>query len=92
MHLLVCYDVVEDARRNRLFKGLKGFLRPVQKSVFDGALPPRRYPDLLALVTRHIDHATDTVRIYSLCGGCRNLVDLLGTARPLPEGPEDVVV
>lgn len=92
MHLVVCYDVVSDPRRDRLHKGLKGFLRPVQKSVFEGQLPPRRYPALLALVDRCIDHETDTVRIYNLCGGCQGLMDLIGTAAPDPLGPEDVVV
>lgn len=92
MHLVVCYDVVEDPRRARLRKGLKGLLRHVQKSVFEGHLPRRRYPELLTLVAREIDHQTDTVRIYNLCGGCRGLIELVGTATAVPHGAEDVVV
>ncbi len=92
MYLVLCYDVVSDARRNRLHKGLKGFLRPVQKSVFEGWLPPRRYPRLLSLVRRTIDHQTDTVRVYHLCRACQTLSELIGTAESVPRGPVDVVI
>jgi len=92
MYLLLCYDVVDDNRRNRLHKRLKGYLRPVQKSVFEGRVPGHRYGGLLRVVQGAIDHQTDTVRIYHLCGGCRRLIELVGTAEPVPQEAEDVVV
>ena len=92
MYLVVCYDVVSDKRRRRLFGRLQAFLRPVQKSVFEGELPPRRYPELERLVKGVIDMETDCVRIYQLCRGCRPLTRHLGTSLVVPEGPEDVVV
>ena len=92
MYLLVCYDVVTDRRRNRLFKRLRGLLKPVQKSVFEGELPDRRLPELVKMVHDTIDSATDTVRIYSLCRGCRGLIDLIGVAAPVADPNQDWVV
>ncbi len=92
MHLVLCYDVVADKRRQRLYKKLQAFLRPVQKSVFEGPLPARRYRALARMVTATIDQETDSVRVYQLCRGCRVLTDHIGTAHAVPHGPEDVVV
>ncbi|MCA9558777.1 MAG: CRISPR-associated endonuclease Cas2 [Myxococcales bacterium] len=92
MYLVLCYDVVSDARRDRLHRKLKGYLRPVQKSVFEGHLPDARYPRLLSMVDGTIDPTTDTVRVYHLCRGCIGRMDLIGTAEPLPPGDTDVVV
>lgn len=92
MYLLLCYDIVNDSRRARLFRNLRGFLEPVQKSVFEGELSSFRYPQLLKLVRENIDFETDTVRIYNLCKGCRNLTELFGTAEELPVEPEDVII
>ncbi|MCA9546991.1 MAG: CRISPR-associated endonuclease Cas2 [Myxococcales bacterium] len=92
MHLVVCYDVVCDKRRSRLHKRLKGLLHPVQKSVFEGPLPDRRYPDLLRIVLRTIDPQTDTVRVYHLTPAALALTELLGTAAAIAPEPEDVIV
>jgi CRISPR-associated protein Cas2 len=92
MFLIVCYDVVADKRRNRLFKRLKGYLEPVQKSVFEGRLPERRLDALRSLILETIDPRVDTVRIYSLCNGCRGLVELIGTAAPVPDPAQDFIV
>jgi len=92
MHLVLAYDIVDDARRTRLFKRLKAFLRPVQKSVFEGPLPTQRYALLVETVQRSIDPEEDTVRIYHLCRGCRALGEILGTGTFVPEEAEDLVV
>ena len=91
MHLVLCYDVVSDSRRTKLYTGLHGFLKPVQKSVFEGPLPPARYNDLLKLVHRTINQETDTVRIYHLCRGCVALTDHIGTAEII-EAPDDIII
>lgn len=92
MHLVVCYDVVEDSRRRKLRNGLRSFLEHVQKSVFEGPLNPGRYDDLIRMVTRIIDHDTDTVRIYSMCAGCSQLTDHIGVAEVVALEPEDIIV
>ena len=92
MNLVVCYDVVEDRRRNRLFKGLCGFLHPVQKSVFEGHLPVRRFPALIDLIEAEIDHQTDTVRVYHLCKTCQGKIDLIGTSPEISRVPQDIIL
>ena len=92
MHCVLCYDVVDDGRRRKLYHGLRAFLQPVQKSVFEGDLPADRLDALIGLVTSTIDHETDTVRIYHLCRGCAQLTDHVGTARVIPLEPDDVIM
>lgn len=92
MTLLLCYDVCEDARRTRLFKKLKGFLVPVQKSVFEGELPTRRWDELLKMVHQTIDLETDSVRIYHLCRGCAGITTLVGTSPPVRDPAEPVII
>jgi CRISPR-associated protein Cas2 len=92
MVLVLCYDVVADGRRARLFKGLKGYLRPVQKSVFEGRLPERRWDPMIRMVSRIIEPAEDSVRIYRLCAGCAGVTTHLGVSALLPDPAEPVIV
>jgi len=70
MHRIVCYDIANNRRRARFFKGLKRFLEPVQRSVFEGPLPERLLHRLHGLIERELDPRADTVRLYSLCPRC----------------------
>ena len=90
--MIICYDVKSNNRRNKLHGRLKGFLHPVQKSVFEGIVPDRRFTEMLEMIRGIIDHRTDTVRVFHLCVGCRNLTDLIGTSVTVPQGPTDVVI
>jgi CRISPR-associated protein Cas2 len=92
MYLVLCYDVVSDRRRTRLYGKLKGFLRPVQKSVFEGELPDRRYQDLKDVIENIIDQRVDTVRVYHLCKGCRPLADIIGTGTIIDGGQFDLIL
>lgn len=89
MVLVLCYDVSSDRRRGRLFRKLKGFLIPVQESVFEGHLPERRWEALLKVIGGCIDREADSVRIYRLCGGCSGVTTLIGRSPPVtdPEVP-----
>lgn len=92
MHLIVCYDVVDDRRRQRLHKRLKGLLEPVQKSVFEGTLPSQRYRDVVSAIVDSFDPQTDTVRVYNLCGACQTATDLFGIAHAVATEPEDIII
>lgn len=74
MYIAVAYDVVCDRRRARLAKKLLDFLPRVQKSVFEGNLPPLRFPALERTILKEVDLAEDSVRIYHLCRACRDRV------------------
>lgn len=90
--VVVAYDVVKNRRRARLRRALLALVPSVQKSVFEGPLPPTGLPELQKAIRRTIDHARDTVRIYRLCAACRDRTLLHGTSMAVPEEPEDVVV
>lgn len=92
MVLVLVYDIPEDKRRTKLFKRLKGFLSPVQKSVFEGDLPSRRWTELLRTVNGTIDPAEDSVRIYSICRGCQGSMTLLGTSPAVPDPREPILI
>lgn len=78
MHLVVCYDIVENRRRARLARKLTGFLQRVQKSVFEGQLADDRLDPLRQMLLQELDPATDTVHIYSLCARCVPATEVLG--------------
>ena len=92
MHFVLAYDVVNDGKRTRFFKRLKRYMVPVQKSVFEGDLDPRRLEKVVALVHRELDLAEDRVRIYSLCAACAGLVRSYGVMPAFPDPREPVVL
>lgn len=92
MYVILCYDVRHDGRRARLFKRLKGYLRPVQQSVFEGELPERRWGDLLEECRHVVDPELDAVRIYVVCRACRGGTVLVGASAVVPDPSEPVVV
>jgi CRISPR-associated protein Cas2 len=91
MFYLVCYDVVENNRRNRVCKILKGYGLRVQKSVFECVLSA----DQLVMVRRKIDRALkaeeDQVRFYPMSATTRRKVLVLGM-QPAIEVDDDVFI
>lgn len=89
MRTVFAYDIVGDGRRARLFKRLKRLMVPVQKSVFEGHLPPRRLMALESLILRELDPNEDQARVYTLCRSCAGLVRSYGVAPELgdPDAP-----
>ena len=87
MLILVSYDVPDDRRRTRLAHTLKDFGPRVQYSVFECLLAEDQVADLRARVAKLIDPAEDSVRIYRLCAGCAERVEILGLGK-LTEDPE----
>lgn len=92
MYLVLAYDIVEDKRRQRLFKRLHRFLQPVQKSVFEGELADARYPALTRLVEQQIDPETDSVRIYQLGKHAQALTQHFGCSLVVQTEEEDLVL
>lgn len=92
MVLVLVYDIPDDTRRTKLFKQMKGFLVPVQKSVFEGDLPANRWSELLRTVNEIMDHQEDSVRIYSICKGCKGSMTLLGTSPAVPDPGQPILI
>lgn len=92
MHVVLCYDVVNDSRRARLLRKLKGFLPHVQKSVFEGELTDPRVVQLREMVLQVINPTEDTVRIYTLCARCIPATEVLGTGVYIEPEERDQVI
>jgi len=91
-HLLVSYDVVDNRKRLRLSKYLKGQMERVQKSVFEGIIPDRRLEALKGGIESRINRDEDSVRIYILCERCVSSVEVIGTGVYIEREDEDVLV
>lgn len=64
MFVVVAYDVVDNKRRNRVMKLLKGHGQHVQKSVFECHLDEPKIRSLAAKLADLIEEKEDTVRMY----------------------------
>jgi CRISPR-associated protein Cas2 len=91
-HAVVCYDVTDDGRRQRLFTALKTYLEHVQFSVFEGRVGARDYDRMLRAIDACIDKSEDDVRIYRLCPRCREQTELHGQACQVQTSPEDLII
>ncbi len=91
-HVIVSYDVVDDRKRLKLAKFLKGYLERVQKSVFEGVIADKRLEALKRGIEKRINRDEDTVRIYTICERCVSAVEIIGTGVYIERQDEDVLV
>ncbi len=92
MYLVICYDICDDKRRQRLHRCLRGYLTPVQLSVFEGQLAASRYEALRRAIVRCVDLSCDAVRIYQLGARRGALTEHLGAGLVLADQPEDILL
>jgi CRISPR-associated protein Cas2 len=88
--IVVAYDIVEDAKRNRLAKVLTNFGVRVQKSVFECEIDDRQYLRMKAAIEKEIDPEWDSVRYYFLCRKCRENIQVSGLGSVLDD--EEVII
>ena len=89
MELLLTYDVStttpEGRRRLRQVAQIcEGYGLRVQKSVFEIVCTDADLLKLTASISKIIDHANDSIRIYPMHAGAFRLVKTLGIATALP--------
>ncbi len=85
MFVVVAYDVVDNKRRNRVMKLLKGHGQHVQKSVFECHLEEPKIRRLAAKLGELIDESEDTVRMYVSPRRALRQVLALGVGEVPPE-------
>lgn len=86
MTSIVCYDIADNRRRDRLAEALKDFGRRIQESVFWVHLDDELYQRMTERIGKEIDIASDTVHIIPVCAACEAKVEILGQAiRPSEE-------
>ena len=65
---IICYDIADDRRRNRIAKALLGYGERVQESVFECHLDNAQLRRLQAELRPLLDENADRLRYYPLCG------------------------
>jgi CRISPR-associated protein Cas2 len=73
---LICYDVVQDNRRNKVAHLLEGYGMRVQKSVFECVLTDKQYEMLTRKLDRYLKPEEDQLRFYPMSGHTRRKVAL----------------
>ena len=87
MQWMICYDMADDTRRERLVHILLDYGQRVQESVFWVEAEDDLGDRIRERVARVIDAAEDSLWIVPLCGACAPKVETRGiTKRPfVPE-------
>jgi CRISPR-associated protein Cas2 len=78
MFYLICYDIVDDRRRNKVAHLLEGYGLRVQKSVFESVLTPDQYQMLQKKLLKYLNAQEDQVRFYPLSPRYRKKVAIVG--------------
>ena len=91
MRFVICYDIADDARRNRLATGLLDFGRRIQESVFMADLDDELSQRMEARIERLIDPLQDCVHIFEICADCEKRIKVMGRA-DLPKDEDFYIV
>jgi CRISPR-associated protein Cas2 len=80
MFYLICYDVVNDRRRDRVSRLFEAYGLRIQKSVFECVLTPDQYASLQKRLQtkRYLNPEEDQIRFYPIAPRHRKLVLILG--------------
>jgi len=78
MFYLICYDIVNDSRRNKVSRLLEAYGLRVQKSVFECVLDDKQYENLSKRLLKLLNKHSDQIRFYPLSAHCRCKVVVLG--------------
>ncbi len=79
--VVICYDIADNRRRRHVADYLEGWGERVQESVFECHLLPAQLKQVRDAIAVEIDHESDKVRYYSLCGKDRSALRIPGTGR-----------
>lgn len=80
MLYIVCYDIADDRRRERVVKALLDYGPRIQESVFAAHLDEALADRMLDRVRKVIDPAMDRVHAVPVCGTCEGKILALGLA------------
>jgi CRISPR-associated protein Cas2 len=91
MRVVVSYDISKDRPRTRVAKVFEGVLDRVQYSVFEGDIPEDELRRAVEKLLTQLEPATDSLRVYRICGACAGRVDCFGRPVVPPAGTVKVL-
>ena len=77
---VICYDIADDGRRNRLASALLDFGVRIQESVFTANLDEELGARMLERIGKTIDGHGDRIHVFQLCQSCGPRTVVMGTA------------
>lgn len=92
MVYLICYDVVDDYRRNKISQVLEGYGLRVQWSVFECELTKKQCQTLQSKLTRYLNEGEDQVRFYPVSAHHWRNVLILGVQPQFQVGDTTFIV
>lgn len=78
MLTMICYDIADNRRRNKVARLLEGWGERVQESVFECHMTAAQHRRIMSEIAILIDAEQDKVRYYALCGKDRGKLQVLG--------------
>ena len=78
MRYVICYDIFDNRRRNRVAKLLESYGSRVQDSVFECHLSNDKLARLKRKLRRQIHPRYDKLRYYPLCEKDSGLIQIVG--------------
>jgi CRISPR-associated protein Cas2 len=81
MFTIISYDVVDDKRRTKVLKYLKGYGTRVQYSVFECDITKDQFTRIQRDLRVVIDLHTDSVRCYVLDAAAVQRIQIIGVGR-----------
>lgn len=75
---VVCYDITDTKRRNKIFKTLKNYGQHKQYSVFECDITKARYKEMYRELLSLMDDEEGNIRIYDLCRKCSESTVVIG--------------
>ena len=87
---VICYDVSEDKRRNKVAALLEFYGTRRNKSVFECMITEAQLKKIRAELPKLIDVATDTILIYRICLDCYVKSETIG--KEVAVGQSKVVI
>lgn len=91
MFYAISYDIGDDRRRHRVSETLKDFGTRVQLSVFETQATGAQLEDLIRRVKGLLDEEEDSVRIYPMCAGCKDAIQVLGQGK-VTQLPDVIII
>ena len=80
LQYVICYDIGDDTRRQRMATALLDYGRRIQESVFVANLDGELLARMKERAAKIIDESTDAVHIFSICAACARKTERLGTS------------
>ena len=80
MQYVVCYDISDDRRRDRMADLLKDYGRRLQESVFVATLDEELVERMKQRIKHAMEPGVDSICVFVLCSACQGRVVSYGVA------------